>query len=211
MRGWHSAVSVERLARCRTYNRMSDDDRARWDEKYRGRAAPPPGAVGLPTVFLAHRDEFPVTGYALDVACGQGTGAVWLAQRGLRVCGFDVSPVAVEQARERAARSGVGDRCRFEVVDLDDGLPGGPPADVIYCTRFRDPRLDRPMIERLGPGGLLAVTALSQVDSSPGRFRAVPGELRTAFAGLQLVAAGEGQGLAWLLARRRTGEVKPAG
>ena len=186
---------------------MSEDDRARWDEKYRGRAAPPAGAIGPPSVFLAHQDVFPRTGYALDLACGQGTGAVWLARRGLQVYGVDVSAIAVEQARELAARSGVGDRCRFDTADLDDGLPAGPPADVVYCARFRDARLDAAMVERLAPGGLLAVTALSQVGSGGGRFRAAPGELRAAFAGLEVIAGGEGRGLAWLLARRRIGAV----
>lgn len=181
---------------------MSDDDRARWDERYTDRPLPGPDAIGPAEVFAVHRDVFPTAGQAIDVACGQGTGAVWLARRGLWVRGYDVSPVAVEQARALAAQAGVADRCRFDVADLDDGLPGGPPADVVYCARFRDPALDAPMIGRLAPGGVLAITALSQVGSAAGRFRAAPGELRAAFAGLELIAAGEGQGLAWLLARR---------
>lgn len=182
---------------------MSDDDRTRWDAKYADRDLPSPDALGPAAVFTAFRHEFPTAGHAVDVACGQGTAAVWLARRGLQVRGFDVSPIAIEQARALAAGSGVGDRCRFEVVDLDGGLPDGPPADVIYCARFRDRRLDAPMLERLTPGGLLAVTALSQVGSVAGRFHTAPGELREAFAGLEVIAAGEGQGLAWLLARRR--------
>lgn len=189
---------------------MSDADRARWDAKYAERGIPSPDALGPVAVFAAYRDEFPGGGHAIDVACGQGTGAVWLARRGLQAWGFDVSPVAIEQARALAACSGVGDRCRFDVVDLDHGLPSGPLADVVYCARFRDRRLDAPMIERLAPGGLLAVIALSQEGSTAGRFRAAPGELRTAFAGLEVIADGEGQGLAWLLARRPT-DSSPAG
>lgn len=191
-------------------HRVTDDDRARWDSKYADRGMPSPGEIGPAAVFAAHRDAFPSAGQAVDIACGQGTAAVWLARRGLEVRGFDVSPVAVEQARELAAHSGVGDRCHFEVVDLDRGLPGGPPADVVYCARFRDRRLDVPMIERLAPGGLLAVTALSQVGATAGRFRAAPGELLVAFADLEVIADGEEQGLAWLLARRREG-TRPSG
>ena len=120
--------------------------------------------------------------------------------------GFDISPVAIGQARELARRSGIADRCRFDVFDLDDGLPIGllsdwPDADVILCHKFRDRRLDQAIIERLAPGGLLAIAALSEVDAAPGPFRARPGELTAAFAELELVAAGEGQGYAWLLAR----------
>lgn len=101
--------------------------------------------------------------------------SVWLARRGLDVWGVDVSTIAIDQARELAARSDVGDRCRFEVVDLDAGLPAGPPTDVIVCQRFRDRRLDQAIIDRLAPGGLLAISWLSAVGAEPGRFRAAPG------------------------------------
>ncbi|MEO8816473.1 MAG: class I SAM-dependent methyltransferase [Mycobacterium sp.] len=181
---------------------MSDDDRVRWDERYRDRGSPGADAVGPAAVFLPYLDVFPMVGNALDVACGQGNGAVWLARRGLSVWGVDVSEVAVEQARNLAFRHGVADRCRFDVVDLDRGLPGGPPADVVYCARFRDRGLDRLMVDRLAAGGLLAITVLSEVGSTAGPFRAAPGELRVAFDCLDLVAEGEGRGEAWLLAHR---------
>jgi hypothetical protein len=93
------------------------------------------------------------------------------------------------------------DRCRFEVVDLDDGLPAGPPVDVVLCHKFRDRRLDDAIIGRLAPGGLLAIAVLSEVGAAPGPFRAAPGELPAAFARLDRIADGEGQGYAWLLAR----------
>jgi SAM-dependent methyltransferase len=114
---------------------------------------------------------------------------------------LDVSPVAIAQARDLAERSGVADRCRFDVVDLDEGLPDGPPVDVILCHKFRDRRLDQAIIERLAPGGLLAIAVLSEVGAAAGPFRAAAGELPAAFADLNLVAAGEGDGHAWLLAR----------
>jgi SAM-dependent methyltransferase len=126
---------------------------------------------------------------------------VWLARRGLDVWGFDISPVAIGQARDLARRAGVGDRCRFNVADLNAGLPDGPPADVVLCHRFRDRRLDRAIIERLAPGGLLAIAVLSEVGAAPGPFRAAPGELSAAFADLDEIVAGEGDGRAWLLAR----------
>jgi SAM-dependent methyltransferase len=162
----------------------------------------PVGSVEPPSVLAAYAEVFPRTGPALDLACGQGIGTVWLARRGLQALGLDVSPVAISQARDLAERSGVGDRCRFDVVDLDEGLPAGPPADVILCHKFRDRRLDHAIIARLAPGGLLAIAVLSEVGAAPGPFRAVPGELSAAFAELDQVAAGECEGRAWLLARR---------
>jgi SAM-dependent methyltransferase len=181
---------------------MSEADRQRWDERYAATGPSPLSSVAPPSVFAGHADLFPTAGTALDLACGQGTGSVWLAARGLQVVGFDVSPVAIGHARELARRAAVGDRCRFDVVDLDDGLPAGAPVDVIVCCKFRDPRLDRTIIERLSPGGLLAIAALSEVGAGPGAFRVAAGELPAAFAGLDLIDAGEGDGQAWLLARR---------
>lgn len=184
---------------------MSDDDRARWDDRYAGRGVPPADAIGPAGVFAAHQGVFPAAGRALDIACGQGLGTVWLARRGLDVWGLDISGVAITQARELARRHGVQDRCRFDVVDLDGGLPAGPAVDLVYCHKFRDGRLDRAIIERLAPGGLLAIAALSRVGAGPDPFRVTPGALQAAFADLDPIAAGDGDGLAWLLARRSAG------
>jgi SAM-dependent methyltransferase len=186
-----------------------EEDRRRWDERYAGLGPASVSAVEPPGVLAPHADVFPTAGHALDLACGQGLGTVWLARHGLDVLGLDISEVAISQARDLARRSGVGDRCRFDVFDLDDGLPAGPPVDVILCHKFRDRRLDRAIIERLAPGGLLAIVALSEVDAAPGPFRAAPGELPAAFAELDPVAAGEGQGYAWLLARARRSGFQP--
>ncbi len=174
---------------------MSEQDRSRWDTAYADRHSASQPA--LPAVFAAHEGAFPTSGTALDIACGQGAATVWLAGRGLDTLGVDVSGVAVEQARALA----VGTTARFEVADLDDGLPPGPPVDVVLCHRFRDTQIYPAMIERLKPGGLLAICVLSEVGGAPGPFRAVAGELNEAFAALDPIAAGEGDGQAWLLAR----------
>jgi hypothetical protein len=51
--------------------------------------------------------------------------------------------------------------------------------------------------------GVLAISVLSEVGAQPGFFRAAAGELDVAFAALQAMAAGEGDGQAWLLARAK--------
>jgi SAM-dependent methyltransferase len=180
---------------------VTGKDRTRWDETYTRQGPAPVGLNDPPRVFTPYEYVLPTAGHALDLACGQGLGAVWLARRGLDVWGLDVSPVAIGHARELARRSGFGNRCRFDVVDLDHGLPSGPPVDVILCHKFRDRRLDRTIIERLTPGGMLTISCFSEVGAAPGRFRAGPGELLAAFADLEVIAASEGDGVAWLVAR----------
>lgn len=185
---------------------MSERDRQRWDERYTGQAEAAAQAggqsVGPPALFVAYQDLFPTHGRALDVACGLGTATVWLACRGLDAWGVDVSPVAIARARQLAARHGVDSRCRFDVVDLDGGLPDGPPEDVVLCHLFRDARLDGPMARRLAAGGLLAIAALTPAGGHRGPYRSSLGDLLSAFASLKIIASGEAEGRAWLLGRK---------
>lgn len=110
---------------------MSEQDRVRWDQRHADREPPVKADVDLPAAFRPYADVFPRAGNALDVACGRGTGAVWLALRGMTVHGVDVSPVAVRAARDLAGRCGVAARCRFDAMDLDAGLP--PEGSSMCC------------------------------------------------------------------------------
>lgn len=134
----------------------------------------------------------PTTGRALDVACGRGAVAVWLARRGLAVTAVDVSPVALAAGRALAPE------VRWIEADLDDGLPVAGPFDVVVCQRFRDPALYPALVDALVPGGLLAVTVLT----GEGAFRAAPGELRAAFGHLDVLHHEDGDHEASLVARR---------
>ncbi len=180
---------------------MTEADQQRWDQRYAEVGLAPPGPA-VPAVFAHCEELFPSAGSALEIACGRGRGAVWLASRGMTVHASDVSPVAVELARRHAADSGLADRCEFAVWDLDDGLPPGEPVHLVLCHLFREADIDQAMIDRLVPGGLLAVACLSEVGHGPGNFRSKPGELTTAFAALETIEAGEADGHAWFLGRR---------
>ncbi|MDH4308667.1 MAG: class I SAM-dependent methyltransferase [Acidimicrobiia bacterium] len=182
---------------------MSSTDREHWDRRYSEAGEAPPGDHGPPPAFAPIVHLFPHAGTALDVACGRGRGTVWLARRGLTVHGIDVSPVAIELARELAQADGLEDRCSFEVVDLDGGLPPGPAVDVLMCHLFNDPLLHDAMRARVKPGGILAVATLSEVGAGPGPFRARPGELAEAFSDMDLLHHAEGDGVACIVARRR--------
>jgi protein-L-isoaspartate O-methyltransferase len=184
---------------------VADADRARWDERHVARRPVAIAEIAPPEAFVDLSDRFPGSGTALEVACGDGRGAVWLARRGLDVLALDVSPEAVGLARDLVERAGVPTRCRIEVADLDDGLPPGPPADVVLCHLFNAPAIDEALVARLVPGGLLAVAVLSEVGAAPGRFRAGPGELLDRFGSvgaLTLIDHTEAAGVARLLAFR---------
>jgi SAM-dependent methyltransferase len=180
-----------------------DDDRRTWDNRYADQLAPPPGP---PLGLVGLLGVVPAGGSALDVACGLGSTTVWAARSGFDALGLDVSPVAVQRAEELAERLGVGDRARFEVHDLDGGLPEATadgPYGLIICQRFRQPDLYPELPVRLAPGGVLVVTVLSVVGAKgrPGPHHAPEGELARAFPDLEVLRATEGAGEATVVAR----------
>ncbi|QNG55769.1 methyltransferase domain-containing protein [Pseudonocardia petroleophila] len=155
----------------------------------------------MPPDALRGREHLlPAGGRALDVACGRGGVAVWLAGRGFAVDAVDVSPVGL--AAGAAAADGAAG-VTWIAHDLTTGLPGAGPYDVVVCQRYRDPALYPALAAALAPGGLLVITVLSEVGDSGGPFRARPGELVAAFGDLVPHAMAEGGGEATLVARRR--------
>lgn len=80
---------------------MSTDDRMQWDRRHAAQTAD-----GRPSLFLREiidggNWQIP-RGMALDIACGQGRNALFLAARGFMVTAVDFSSVALEQARRHA-------------------------------------------------------------------------------------------------------------
>ncbi len=102
----------------------------------------------------------------LDVAMGEGANAVYLAQKGFQVKGFDISKVAVERALELARATGV--RIEAQTADLDLYLFGIMEYDSIIMTHFRptNPRYYTSMISALKQGGTLLIDSLGVPDMS---------------------------------------------
>lgn len=89
------------------------DRRSYWNERYRR----DPSRFGdEPNRFVREVVEGLPRGTVLDVACGRGRNAVWLAKRGHEVTGIDLSDVAIDQARQLANAEGV--HVEFEVADF---------------------------------------------------------------------------------------------
>ena len=133
--------------------------REKWDERYRTQ-----GLVwGLePNVFVVEIVEPLAPGTALDLGCGQGRNAIWMATRGWTVTGLDLSPVAVDQARRLAAEAGVD--VEFEAVDLLEWDPGARRWDLVLLSYLQLPDPDRRRVHRaarcaLAPGGRLVLVA----------------------------------------------------
>ena len=101
-------------------------------------------------------------GRALDLGCGEGADAVWLAERGWDVVAVDISETALGRAAEAASARGVADHIDFLQLDLSDGFPDGTYDLVSSQFLHSTVRLDRARIlenaaAALGPGGRLVI------------------------------------------------------
>jgi len=145
---------------------------SQWDERYA--SGDVPWDVGVPDEHLTGFVESlgPGRRRALEIGCGTGTNALWLAGRGWEVVAVDLSPLAVERARAKAP---AGVSCTFQRLDfLEEAAPGGP-FDLVFdrgCFHvFDEPGERRRFAERvaslLAPRGLW----LSLVGSTEGPAR----------------------------------------
>ncbi|RSS79329.1 bifunctional 2-polyprenyl-6-hydroxyphenol methylase/3-demethylubiquinol 3-O-methyltransferase UbiG [Streptomyces sp. WAC06614] len=117
---------------------------------------------GNPNSVLVREVEGLPAGRALDLGCGEGADAVWLARRGWRVTGTDISTVALARAAEHAAEAGLADRILFERHDLGESFPAGKYDLVSACFLHSPGAMPRERILRtaaaaVAPGGVLLV------------------------------------------------------
>ena len=129
---------------------------AAWDERYAGTDWPtdPDG----PLVDLVSTLE---PGRAIDLGCGPGRNAVWLARQGWRVTGVDASGVGLAQAKERATREGLV----LELVhaDLLSYVPSQASFDLVVVANLHFSPDERGLffaraVAAVAPGGHLFVT-----------------------------------------------------
>ena len=111
-----------------------------------------------PNRFLVAEVSELEPGRALDLACGEGQNAIWLAERGWRVEAVDYSEVAIEKGRKRAARDGV--EVDFRCVDLLEYEPGPASRDLVIVLYLHVSEGERRQIlsraaGALAPGGTL--------------------------------------------------------
>ena len=90
-----------------------------------------------PNRFLVAETEELAPGRALDIACGEGRNAIWLAERGWCVTGVDFSEVAIEKARQIAAQRGV--EADFRVGDVVAEAPEEQAYDLVLVFYLQLP------------------------------------------------------------------------
>ena len=149
---------------------------------------PPPWDLGQPQpAFVRLAQQGLLSGQVLDAGCGTGEQTLLAASSGADALGVDVSPLALEQARGKAAARGI--KARFEVADAlslgELGLEFDTVIDSGLFHVFDDENRVRyvtSLASVLRPGGRLYLMCFS--DRQPGTFgprRVSQDELRAAF------------------------------
>jgi SAM-dependent methyltransferase len=184
---------------------MTQEDRARWDARY---AEFDPGERKPPHPLLIEHAHLSPGCVALDLACGQGRDALWLAANGFRpVVAVDVSGVALRHVLSVAHQRGLAERLWCVQADLDRFR--FPPAafDLVCVFRFLNRGLFPAIARSLKPGGLLIYETfnwrwLEERPDVPPDYLLRPGELLEAFGGLDVVVHGERGVRSQLVARK---------
>jgi SAM-dependent methyltransferase len=137
-----------------------------WDSLWSERDEPPTG----PDDLLAAQTSTLTPGRALDIGCGAGANAVWLAERGWKVTAVDFAKAAIEQARRLAGDRGVD--VEFVVADAASYKPN---RDYDLITSFYiqlPPRELASMLRNsagaLSPGGTLLFVSHDRSSPPPG-------------------------------------------
>lgn len=128
-----------------------------WDERYAGAQEV---WSGRPNATLVAEVADLAPGRVLDVGCGEGADAVWLARRGWQVTALDVSRVALERAAAAAEAAGV--EIRWVHAGLEDAALGPDRFDLVsaqYPVLARTPAHDAEhrLVDAVAPGGHLLV------------------------------------------------------
>ncbi len=130
-----------------------------WEQRYSSSARAWSGRVNaqLPEVAA----ELPA-GRALDLGCGEGADALWLAEHGWQVVAVDVSATALQRGRDAASERNLLGRIDFQRHDLNETFPDGT-FDLVSAQYLHSPaRLDRATVlrraaEHVAPGGVLVI------------------------------------------------------
>jgi SAM-dependent methyltransferase len=140
-------------------NVSTPDAKEHWEQRY---AENDRVWSGRANAIFAEIVEPLAPGTALDLGCGEGGDAMWLAEHGWRVVAVDISETALKRAAEDADARGVGDRIEFQAHELPEGFPEGV-FDLVSAQFLHSfVPLDRTRIfkraaDAIRPGGVLLI------------------------------------------------------
>ena len=167
---------------------------SKWNERYRLRERPAEDLDAAPTPLVVSTAEKLKSGTALDLACGAGRNALWLAEHGWDVTAVDGSATAIEILRSRALERSL--TINAVVADLEKSAFETEPArwDLILMCYYLQRNLFEPAKLGVAPGGvLISIVHIIEPGEEPTAHRLRPGELEKYFAGWEILHRYEGK------------------
>ncbi len=165
---------------------MSQQDRSKWNKRY---AEDSYGKANPITLLEDWIEEIP-TGKALDVACGAGRNAIFMAQAGFQVDAIDISTEGLNKARLSASSQGFDINWIEHDFDQDYDFETDYKLIIVLCY-VNLPLISR-LCECLAPGGYLLceehlVTEREVTGPTSSSYRVASGQLRDAVSGLSIL------------------------
>ena len=157
-----------------------------WEERYKLERKPSP-----PSQLVVDVADGLPPGRALDLACGTGRHALWLARKGWQVTAVDASPSAIATVRDLAGDLPLD----AQVADLEKHEFTIQPAawDLIVISLYLQRDLFEPAKRGLRQGGVLIAITLLEEEGEPKPYRVRRGELVGYFQGWEVLHSFEGQ------------------
>jgi len=165
-----------------------------WNDRYRSRERTAEDFEGAPTPLVVETAKSLPSGRALDLACGTGRNALWLAERGWSVTAVDGAASAVEEVRRRAHGRGLA--VDVHLANLEKGEYRIDPEtwDLILMCYYLQTDLFVMAKQGLVPGGIvLVVVHAAEPGEEPSAFSLPAGDLPNYFAGWEILHSYEGQ------------------
>ena len=165
-----------------------------WNKRYRLRERPAEDLDPAPTPLLVETAASLVPGKALDLACGAGRNALWLAEHGWEVTAVDGAHEAIEILRTRATERGL--KINAVVADLEKGEFDIELSqwDLVVMCYYLQRNLFEPAKRGVAPGGILiSIVHMTEPGEEDGPHRLRPGQLEQYFAGWEILHRFEGK------------------
>jgi SAM-dependent methyltransferase len=184
----------------------------KWEKRYRSRERLAEDFATEPVPLLADAAGKLPPGRALDLACGTGRNALWLAERGWKVTAVDGSAAAIEILLKVARERGLAIDARVADLEQWEYVIEAEAWDLICISYYLQRDLFESAKRGLAPGGVIvALVHIAGPGEQPTLHRLVPGELPGYFRDLEILHSREGQprdpvhkrAVAEIVARRR--------
>jgi 2-polyprenyl-3-methyl-5-hydroxy-6-metoxy-1,4-benzoquinol methylase len=143
-----------------------ESDRIRWNEKHAAKQG-----NWVPDLFFVKHSHLLQPGLTLDLACGKGRHALWLASHGHQVTAADISDIAISMLRKKAEDEGLSIHLMCTDLEVPEGLFSENQFHNVVCINYRPADSVLTMIAKwIRPGGHFLWCSFNEIQASNAGF-----------------------------------------